>query len=78
METAIWSLGFSVTLRVQVPNNHILFQSMFYNCYCPNPSTQLLGTWTLWDKERDSAEVKGNLDRSGEGPYQDQLGHQSV
>ena len=30
-------LGKYTTLRVQVPNNHILTQNLYYNCYYPNP-----------------------------------------
>ena len=36
------------TLRVQVPNNYVLTQYLYYNYYYPKPkSTLLLGTWTL-------------------------------
>ena len=32
-----------VTLRVQVPNNHILTQILYYNCYYPNPKYLVIG-----------------------------------
>ena len=32
-----------LTLRVQVPNNHILTQNMYYNYYYPNPKYQIIG-----------------------------------
>ena len=31
------------TLRVQVPNNHILTQNLYYNYYYPNPKYLILG-----------------------------------
>ena len=31
------------TLRVQVPNNHILTQNLYYNSYCPNPKYLIIG-----------------------------------
>ena len=35
-------------LRVQVPNNHILAQNLYYNYYYPKTQVpNLLGTWTL-------------------------------
>ena len=40
------SLG--LPLRVQVPNNHILTQYLYYITITEIPSTYLLGTWTLW------------------------------
>ena len=30
-------------LRVQVPNDHILAQNLYYNCYCPNPKYLNIG-----------------------------------
>ena len=32
-----------LTLRVQVPNNHILTQNLFYNHYYQNPEYQIVG-----------------------------------
>ena len=32
-----------LTLRVQVPNNHILTQNLYYNYYYPNPKYLLIG-----------------------------------
>ena len=32
-----------LTLRVQVPNNHILTQNLYYNYYYPNPKYQNIG-----------------------------------
>ena len=34
---------YSVTLRVQVPNNHILAQKLYYNYYYPNPKYPNIG-----------------------------------
>ena len=31
------------TLRVQVPNNHILTQNLYYNHYYPKPKYQIIG-----------------------------------
>ena len=31
------------TLRVQVPNSHILTQILCYNYYCPNPKYLIIG-----------------------------------
>ena len=31
------------TLRVQVPNNHILTQNLYYNYYYPNPKYLIIG-----------------------------------
>ena len=39
-----------ITVRVQVPNNHIRTQSLFYESYCPNPKVRndlVFGPWTL-------------------------------
>ena len=33
-----------MTLRVQVPNNHILAQNMHYKYYCPNPKYLIIGS----------------------------------
>ena len=33
----------AVTLRVQVPNNHIFTQNLYYNYYYPNPKYQIIG-----------------------------------
>ena len=33
----------SLTLRVQVPNNHILTQNLYYNYYYPKPKYQIIG-----------------------------------
>ena len=46
--------GILVTLRVQVPNNHMLAQNLYYNDLTQNPSTKLLGTWTLWVNEMEA------------------------
>ena len=35
--------GHRVTLRVQVPNNHILTQNLYYNYYYPNPKYLNIG-----------------------------------
>ena len=32
-----------VSLRVQVPNNHILTQNLYYNYYYPNPKYLIIG-----------------------------------
>ena len=32
-----------VTLRVQVPNNHILTHNLYYNCYYQNPKYPMIG-----------------------------------
>ena len=32
-----------LTLRVQVPNNHILTQNLYYNYYYPNPKYLIIG-----------------------------------
>ena len=32
-----------ITLRVQVPSNHILTQNLYYNYYCPKPKYQIIG-----------------------------------
>ena len=31
------------SLRVQVPNNHILTQNLYYNYYYPNPKYLIIG-----------------------------------
>ena len=36
------SLGY-ITLRVQVPNNHVLTQNQYYNPYYPNPKYLIVG-----------------------------------
>ena len=48
-------LPLSRTLRVQVPNNHILTQNLYYNYYYPNPKYLIIGymdplgnTTALW------------------------------
>ena len=33
------------SLRVQVPNNHILTQNLYYNYYCPVPKYRIIGCW---------------------------------
>ena len=33
----------SIPLRVQVPNNHILTQNLYYNYYYPNPKYLIIG-----------------------------------
>ena len=33
----------SLSLRVQVPNNHILAQNLYYNCYYPEPKYLIIG-----------------------------------
>ena len=43
------TMGRSDSLRVQVLNNRIPTHNPYYNYYSQNPSSQLLGTWTLWD-----------------------------
>ena len=44
---ALWfilALGCATsTLRVQVPNNHILAQNLYYNSYYPNPKYPIIG-----------------------------------
>ena len=35
--------GFGKTLRVQVPNNHILTQNLYYEHYYPNPKHLIIG-----------------------------------
>ena len=37
-----WLLG-DLSLRVQVPNNHILTQNLYYNYYYPNPKYLIIG-----------------------------------
>ena len=32
-----------IPLRVQVPNNHILAQNLYYNYYYPNPKYLIIG-----------------------------------
>ena len=37
-------IGYSIiTLKVQVPYNHILTRNLYYNYYCPNPKYQIIG-----------------------------------
>ena len=39
-----------ITVRVQVPNNHIRARSLFYESYCPKPKVRndlVFGPWTL-------------------------------
>ena len=47
--------------RVQVPNNHILTQNLYYNSYCPKPKYQIIGyldplgwVWLAWRVDRKS------------------------
>ena len=35
--------GFRVSLRVQVPNNHILTQNQYSNYYYPKPTYLIIG-----------------------------------
>ena len=35
--------GRGLTLRVQVPNNHVLTQNLYYNSYYPNPKYLIIG-----------------------------------
>ena len=35
------------TLRVHVPNDHILTQNLYYNYYYPKSKYLIIGTWTL-------------------------------
>ena len=35
--------GLNLPLRVQVPNNHILIQNLYYKYYCPNPKYLIIG-----------------------------------
>ena len=44
------ALVFHETLRVQVPNNHILPQTCTTITVTQNPSTLILGSWTLGEK----------------------------
>ena len=37
------SLVMLLPQRVQVPNNHILTQNLYYNYYCPNPKYLIIG-----------------------------------
>ena len=39
--------GVYLTLRVQVPNNCILPQNLYYNSYYPNPKYLVIGYLTL-------------------------------
>ena len=32
-----------LSLRVQVPNNHILTQNLYYNLFCPTPKYLIIG-----------------------------------
>ena len=34
---------FNITLRVHVPNNHILTQNLYYNYYYPKPKYPIIG-----------------------------------
>ena len=36
-------LIYDVTLRFQVPNNHVLTQSLYYNYYYPKPKYLMIG-----------------------------------
>ena len=38
------------TPRVQVPNNPILTQNLYYNDSYPKPKYLILGTGTLWER----------------------------
>ena len=46
------------TLRVQVPNNHILTQNLYYNYYYPNPKCLIIGYMDPLGKYRVSGVYK--------------------
>ena len=39
---AVWGL-YEDTLRVQVPNDHVLAQNLYYNYYCPKLKYLIIG-----------------------------------
>ena len=41
--SAVVSTADNIPLRVQVPNNHILTQNLYYNYYYPNPKYPIIG-----------------------------------
>ena len=42
-DLVIDSATLDIPLRVQVPNNHILTQNLYYNYYYPNPKYLIIG-----------------------------------
>ena len=43
------SMEITRTLRLQVPNNHILTPNQYYNFYYPKPTYLIIGYMDLWD-----------------------------
>ena len=50
-----------VTLRVQVPNNHILPQNLYYNYYYPKPKYLIIGYMDPLGKEKSPLSSRTHL-----------------